>query len=185
MKFFRDTFFFHVSARRSLITADDGQLAKESPCCLMTDSAPGRLRPFSRFAAPPPLRCAPPYVTTSRGRATRRRAASVRPRARFAHARKPSLPPLFLAVRMRFWRTLPSAPISLQKSVITCASAGRGGGGEGSGGGPSRAEWRGEGGRAGFRRVRTRRARVSRARRELARAGGSFVIRAETRRSRW
>ena len=38
-----------------------------------------------------------------------------------AHARKPSLPPLVLAVRMRFWRTLPSAPISLQKSVITCA----------------------------------------------------------------
>ena len=38
-----------------------------------------------------------------------------------AYARKPSLPPLVLAVRMRFWRTLPSAPISLQKSVITCA----------------------------------------------------------------
>ena len=36
------------------------------------------------------------------------------------YARKPSLPPFCLAVRMRFWRTLPSAPISLQKSVMTC-----------------------------------------------------------------
>ena len=38
------------------------------------------------------------------------------------YARKPSLPPFCLAVRMRFWRTLPSAPISLQKSVMTCVT---------------------------------------------------------------
>ena len=39
---------------------------------------------------------------------------------RAAQAKKPRRPPLFFAVRIRFWRTLPSAPISLQKSVMTC-----------------------------------------------------------------
>ena len=35
------------------------------------------------------------------------------------YAKNPSLPPLFFAVRIKPWRILPSAPISLQKSVMT------------------------------------------------------------------
>ena len=42
-----------------------------------------------------------------------------RHRLEASHARKPSLPPFFLARRMRPWRTLPSAPMLLQNSVMT------------------------------------------------------------------
>ena len=40
------------------------------------------------------------------------------------HARNPSRPPLFFAVRINPWRTFPSAPISLQKSVMTWREGG-------------------------------------------------------------
>ena len=72
-------------------------------------------------------------VRRVRLRATRRRVASQadqawrrqrrrQPGSRGApHARKPSLPPFFFASRIKPWRTLPSAPMFLQNSVITCA----------------------------------------------------------------
>jgi hypothetical protein len=71
---------------------------------------------------------------------------------RAAHAKKPRRPPLFFAVRIRFWRTLPSAPISLQKSEMTCRVR--------------REAWERRRGNAGVRRGRGRRARRSRWKRE-------------------
>ena len=38
------------------------------------------------------------------------------------YARKPSFPPLSLAIRIKFCLTLESAPISLQNSPMTCGS---------------------------------------------------------------
>ena len=61
---------------------------------------------------------------------------------RAAHAKKPRRPPLFFAVRIRFWRTLPSAPISLQKSEMTCRAR--------------RETWERRRGNAGVRRGRGR-----------------------------